>query len=178
MGLKDLEVYWKHWALEEGKGRPFAFHTDKGKGREREEDGEEEDEEEEEGGSGGEEGHDNHGKDGQMDEEDEEERITAAPTPPSAAFAIDQGISLPCQCDSPAARTICLLQLALEQESTGKTFSSLVQKIDALEVSSTLILFLLSYIILGCGFSKWVSEFQVAICQMVMGYCPPFQGSP
>ena len=110
MGLNDLEVYWKHWVLEESEGKPFKFYADKGKGREREEEEEEE-------------------------EADQDQEIPAAPSP-GLAFDIDQGISLPCQCDAPGTKTTCLEQLAMKENSTGKTFYALVQQVDALEVSS------------------------------------------
>jgi len=122
MNLKDIEVYWKAWVQKEAKGDPFSFLSGEGDGEE-EQDGKEQEEEEEE-----EELHPTISK-----------SSIRPPTPPTPDFNIDNGIPLPCQCDTPALRTICLQQLAPKWGDTGKTFQTLISQVDALEVSSVLI---------------------------------------
>jgi hypothetical protein len=69
------------------------------------------------------------------------------PVPPIPDFAIDKDILLPCQCDSPAMRTICLRQLISKGNDSGKTFHELVELVDTLEVSSMSVIIFLSYLI-------------------------------
>ena len=108
-----------------------------------------------------------------MEEEDQEE-INRQPTASTPAFNIDSGVSLPCQCTTPAAHTTYLQQLVPKLGQTGKTFHVLVRLVDALKVSVMLIIIYIifhaiSYIILGHRYSKWISKLSVAILTMVMG---------
>ena len=155
MHLKDLEAYWKDWVLKESEGDPFCFLSSKGKEKEKEKrrEGEKKTDEQDE---------DEQDEENKEDEEDEKENIPVArdpTTPPTPSFKIDDDIPLPCQCATPAARTLCLQQLVPEKGDSGKTFHSLVKLIDALEVSAysndILLLFL---IILEHRYPKWVSE--------------------
>lgn len=142
---------------------PFSFLNVKGKGKARSK-GKEEDEDDE-------------------DEEDEEKVDESAhpgpqrsPIPP-APLDIDHGICLPCECDTPAARTVCLQQLVPKggDGDGARAFHKLVKLVNTLEVSSVSLYDpVISYIILGHRHPKWVSEYQVAIHQMVMGWCPSF----
>ncbi|KAF9781504.1 hypothetical protein BJ322DRAFT_1022917 [Thelephora terrestris] len=155
MGLKDLEVYWKHWALEEGKGRPFAFHTDKGKGRERE-------------------------KIMMMmmmmmmrEEVGEKRGMTVTERMDrwmKKMKKMKKGLlQHPLLLVQPLPSTRASHSPANDYWSSKTGTGTREYWKDLLFPSSE------SRCIGGCGFSKWVLEFQVAICQMVMGYCPPFQ---
>ena len=120
MVLEDLEVYWKAWVRLEAQGHPFSWLT-----------GSKEEEEEEQGGYQDEE---------QEDQENDQEGIHSTanqqPTHPTPEFDIDSDIPLPCQCDTPDARTLCLQQLVPNFGSTGKTFHTVVGVVNDLEVSS------------------------------------------
>ena len=195
MKLKKIEAYWKFWSLKEAKGNPFSFLRED---QEREEDQEEEDQEEED-----QEEEDQEEEDQEEDQEEDkmvedqveqeqveeveeevveeeveveedQEDINRQPTASTQAFNIDSGVSLPCQCTTPAECTAYLQELVPKLGQTGKTFHVLVRLVDALKVSLMLIIIhiishAISYIILGYRYSKWISKLSVAIHTMVMG---------
>jgi hypothetical protein len=78
---------------------------------------------------------------------DEDQDGTHPQPPPNPDFAIDEGILLPCQCETTAVRTICLQQLVAKKGDSGKTFHKLVGLVDALEVSSLLVMIFPLYLI-------------------------------
>jgi hypothetical protein len=145
MTLNEVRAYWKHWVLKSSKGYQFSFLTrgdaKRGKGKEDEEEEsdegsqENEDEEEEEERKEGDEDED--------EDEDEDRGNTLAtqrpPSPPTPDFNIDEGIPLPCQCDTPAVRTSCLQKLAPKWDASGKIYHNLVKLVDTMEVSSILV---------------------------------------
>ena len=132
MRLKELKLYWEAWVLEEAKGIPFSFldNTEaEGENQGKQGDGQSEEEQEQE-----------------EDNQETHSTINKLPTPPTPASGIDHGIPLPSQCDTPAMHTSCLQQLVPKWGNTGKTFHTLVQLVDDLEVSSVLIIDLLLYL--------------------------------
>jgi hypothetical protein len=119
MKRKNLELYWKAWFERAAKGDPFSFLDYEGE----------------------EEAHPSikstPSPDHQSEEEEEQEKThptTKSPPPPE--FAIDDGILLPCECDTPTLCTSCLRQLVPKKGSAGKTFHNLIKLVGALEVSS------------------------------------------
>lgn len=132
MSLKNIKFYWKAWALKQDEGDPFSFlepgEEDKDDGDQDQYQREDDDEEEEE-------------------EQTHNQSSTRPPIPPTLDFSTDRGIPLPCECDSPAARTVCLQQLT-QKWGNGKGFNILVGLVDALEVSSILTIWFQVYLIL------------------------------
>jgi hypothetical protein len=120
INLEDVKLYWNHWVLKEAAGDPFCFLT----GGE----GEEEEEEEEE-----EEAH-------PTTKKAPTKPSTRPPTSPTPGFEIDSNIPIPSQCDTPAARTICLKRLAPRGTDAGKSFLTIVKQVDAFKVSFVLII--------------------------------------
>jgi hypothetical protein len=68
------------------------------------------------------------------DEEEEEEKICS----PSPDIHVDDGIPLPCECNTPALQTRGLQQLISQEGEGGKFFHKLIDLVNALEVSFTL----------------------------------------
>ena len=121
MTREEVEEYWEAWATMEAKGDPLSFVNDKGKGREQAKKGQEDEEEDEEQQQGDEEQ--------QGQEEDEVEKNCPSPT-----CEIDRGITLPCQCNTPAMRTLCLQLSAPPFGGSLVLFLALVGLVDGLEV--------------------------------------------
>ena len=133
MKLDDLKAYWEAWVSEEAKGHPFSFLS----GKEKDEDEEDEDEDE---GKGKGKGQDQNqvgseDEDQNQDQEEPHSTINKPSTPSSSALKINYGIPLPCQCDTPTERTICLQGLAPKDSDTGQAFHALVKLVDSLKVS-------------------------------------------
>jgi hypothetical protein len=115
----DVEVYRKDWVARDIKGKPFHFLSAKGKKKATVEEEEQEEQEEE-----------------QEDQEEQEEQEEESPLPgPSSDFNIDYGISLPCECNTPALRTSCLQQLVSQEGNVCILFHQLVSLVDTLKVS-------------------------------------------
>ena len=126
MGRVEVEEYWQAWVTLQTKGDPFSFVSyGKGKGREEEE---EEGEEEGEKGDGG-----DKGQDGDQEEGCHSKTNKKHPSP-TPGFAVDKDIPLPCECTTPAMRTICLQQLAPKWGSSRAVYCTIVQLVDTLEV--------------------------------------------
>ena len=159
---KDVQVYWEDWVLRDTKGKPFSFLSVKGK----EKMAVEEEEESEEGkskakakGKGKEVEVDDSNKSDEDEEEEEEEKIRS----PSPDVHVDDGIPLPCACNTPALRTSWLQQLVSQEGEGGKLFHKLIDLVNALEVSFTLATYFPLYLTLfqdidtpsGYQNSKW-----------------------
>ena len=123
MLLENLEAYWKVWVLQEAQGHPFSFLT-----------GSEEEEQEGQGGSQDEEQGDQENEQEDQENEQEDSAENQPPIPPTPEFNIDNGIPLPCQCDTPDLRTFCLQQLVPKFGATGKTFHVVVGLVNDLLV--------------------------------------------
>ena len=128
MTREEVEEYWEAWATMEGEGNPLYFINHKGKGREQADKGQEDEEEDEEEQEGGKK------QQGQEEDEVEKNYSPASKAPPSPIFEIDRGISLPCQCNTPAMRTTCLQLLAPPFGASVVIFLAIVDLVDALEV--------------------------------------------
>jgi hypothetical protein len=165
INIADVEVYWNDWVARDIKGEPFHFlsakgkkkatveeleqeeqeedegqHKSKGKGKgkevvESEEDQDQEDQEDQDQEDQDQEDQDQEDQD-QDQEEDQEDQEEESPLPgPSSDFNIDYGISLPCECNTPALRTSCLQQLVSQEGKGCILFHQLVSLVDTLEVS-------------------------------------------
>jgi hypothetical protein len=152
---KDVQVYWEDWVSRDTKGNPFSFLSVKGKEKMAVE---EEEESEEEGkskakakgksqnkGKGKEVEVDDNNKsddddddDDDDDEEEEEEEEEEKIRSPSPDVHVDDGIPLPCECNTPALRTSWLQELVSQEGEGGKFFHKLIDLVNALEVSFTL----------------------------------------
>ena len=141
-GIKQKSTKKKQLLEEEEEEEEEEDEEDEEEGGEKEEEeGEEkEEEDEEEDGENGEKEKKVKKKGKEVDEDEEEGEDMPAtgrlPIPPTSEFDIDQGIPLPCQCNTPAVRTLLLKKLAPEWGSTGKGYHALVKLVDALEVGS------------------------------------------
>ena len=163
MSLEGLKSYWRVWASKQDKGDPFFFFGNKkGEGEQEEED----------------KGEDKKKKKKEEEEEEEEDKeethsrgkkisLPASSTP---EFDIDRGVPQPCQCDTPALRTLCLQQL-VSKLGAGSVFHKLTKQVDALKVSpvSIIKISLTHEMILGHRSSQWISELTLGVHQMVMG---------
>ena len=163
---KDVQVYWEDWVLRDTKGKPFSFLSVKGK----EKMAVEEEEESEEGkskakakGKGKEVEVDDSNKSDEDEEEEEEEEEEEKIRSPSPDIHVDDGIPLPCECNTPALRTSWLQQLVSQEGEGGKLFHKLIDLVNALEVSFTLATYFPLYLTLfqdidtpsGYQNSKW-----------------------
>jgi len=131
MSVDDLKVYWMSWAKKQTQGDPFSFLSDREGRQEQEQEQEQEEQEEQE------KEQEEAGRKGQDGDEEDTLSITMNKSHPSLipGSGIDGGISLPCECDTPAARTACLQQLAPEWGGFKTAFHSLIGLVDQLEVS-------------------------------------------
>lgn len=160
--MKEVEEYWKHWTALAKAGSPFRFlnidesQDDVGSGdggekgdagdgdNENQEDKEDADDENIEDQGAKEDadgGNDENGEKEGVDDDEEElrnaEGSSKAPIGP-LDFGIDEGVPIPCQCNTPAQRSTCLQSLATDTK-VGHTFSKLVKLVDVLEVSVMLV---------------------------------------
>ena len=108
--LEHVKLYWKAWVSLEAKGYPFSFLSIV--------EGEEEEEE----------------------IQPKSNRPSTSQLAPPQVFDFDDGVPLPCECDTSALRTTCLLQLVSKSGGFGKAFHVLVKQVDALQVSLVLII--------------------------------------
>lgn len=172
MQLKGIEAYWSHWVSLAEAESPFTFlsieGSQDGNGSEAEGvKGNANDEDEEDGGekrSGG--------------SKSDDEESTRGPNQ-HPLFAVDEGMSLPSECSTPAERTAFLKSLA-QDTPLGRVFGNLVMLVDATEVSLIPVIQSLSLVCIISGYRcpQCPHRLKMAMCSMVMGRCSPARGDP